>query len=58
MAEMPGITAAIVTVSDSCARGEREDLSGPAVARVLQSFPSRLRCARSFRTIPFKFRIC
>ncbi len=36
MAETPGITAAIVTVSDSCARGEREDLSGPAVAQVLQ----------------------
>jgi len=29
-------TAAVVTVSDSCARGEREDLSGPAVARLLQ----------------------
>ena len=36
MAETPGITAAVVTVSDSCARGEREDLSGPAVAQVLQ----------------------
>jgi molybdenum cofactor synthesis domain-containing protein len=31
-----GNTAAVVTVSDSCARGEREDLSGPAVALVLQ----------------------
>jgi molybdenum cofactor synthesis domain-containing protein len=30
------ITAAVVTVSDSCSRGEREDLSGPAVARALQ----------------------
>jgi molybdenum cofactor synthesis domain-containing protein len=29
-------TAAVVTVSDSCARGEREDLSGPAVAQLLQ----------------------
>lgn len=29
-------TAAVLTVSDSCARGEREDLSGPAVARALQ----------------------
>jgi molybdopterin adenylyltransferase len=28
-------TAAVVTVSDSCARGERADLSGPAVAEVL-----------------------
>ena len=35
MAETTGITAAVVTVSDSCARGEREDLSGPAVAQVL-----------------------
>ena len=30
------LTAAVVTVSDSCARGEREDLSGPAVAQFLQ----------------------
>jgi molybdopterin adenylyltransferase len=29
------LTAAVVTVSDSCARGEREDLSGPAVAQLL-----------------------
>jgi molybdopterin adenylyltransferase len=29
-------TAAVVTVSDSCSRGEREDLSGPAVAQVLE----------------------
>ncbi len=29
-------TAAVVTVSDSCARGERVDLSGPAVAEFLQ----------------------
>jgi molybdopterin adenylyltransferase len=28
--------AAVLTVSDSCARGERNDLSGPAVARCLQ----------------------
>jgi molybdenum cofactor synthesis domain-containing protein len=28
--------AAVLTVSDSCARGERNDLSGPAVARALQ----------------------
>jgi len=32
------LTAAVVTVSDSCARGERKDLSGPAVAQVLQKF--------------------
>jgi len=32
----PVLTAAVVTVSDSCARGERDDLSGPAVAGALQ----------------------
>jgi len=30
------ITAAVITVSDSCARGERTDLSGPAVAEALR----------------------
>jgi molybdopterin adenylyltransferase len=35
--EAGAITAAVVTISDSCSRGEREDLSGPAVARALQS---------------------
>ncbi len=29
-------TAAVVTISDSCARGERADLSGPAVAEALK----------------------
>jgi len=29
-------TAAVVTVSDSCARGEREDRSGPAVTEMLE----------------------
>ena len=29
-------TAAVITVSDSCARGERVDLSGPTVAEFLQ----------------------
>jgi molybdopterin adenylyltransferase len=29
------LTAAVVTVSDSCARGERGDRSGPAVAELL-----------------------
>jgi molybdopterin adenylyltransferase len=28
-------TAAVLTISDSCARGERTDLSGPAVAKAL-----------------------
>ena len=31
------ITAAVVTVSDSCSRGERRDLSGPAVAEFLEN---------------------
>lgn len=31
-----GFTAAVVTVSDSCARGLREDASGPAVAELLE----------------------
>src|ERR1700704_3387618 len=30
------LTAAVVTVSDSCARGDRVDLSGPAVVLVLE----------------------
>jgi molybdopterin adenylyltransferase len=30
------LTAAVVTVSDSCARGDRIDLSGPAVAELLR----------------------
>ena len=29
-------TSAVVTVSDSCSRGQRKDLSGPAVAQLLQ----------------------
>lgn len=29
-------TAAVVTVSDSCSRGERQNLSGPAVAQLLE----------------------
>ena len=35
-ADGAAVTAAVVTVSDSCARGEREDRSGPAVAQLLQ----------------------
>jgi molybdenum cofactor synthesis domain-containing protein len=30
------LSAAVLTVSDSCARGERTDLSGPAVAEILK----------------------
>jgi molybdopterin adenylyltransferase len=35
-AEPRVFSAAVVTVSDSCSRGEREDLSGPAVANLLR----------------------
>lgn len=31
------MTAAVLTVSDSCARGQRQDASGPAVAAALQA---------------------
>jgi molybdenum cofactor synthesis domain-containing protein len=31
-------TAAVLTVSDSCTRGEKQDLSGPAVAEAIQKF--------------------
>jgi molybdopterin adenylyltransferase len=34
----PIFQAAVVTVSDSGARGERKDLSGPAVAQLLEKF--------------------
>ena len=38
MAEGPGqgFEAAVVTVSDRCSRGEREDASGPALVRLLE----------------------
>jgi molybdenum cofactor synthesis domain-containing protein len=35
-AEPRALKAAVVTVSDSCARGVRKDLSGPAVAELLK----------------------
>jgi molybdenum cofactor synthesis domain-containing protein len=41
-----GLTAAVVTVSDSCSRGERKDLSGPAVAKALEK--------RGFRVVARK----
>jgi molybdopterin adenylyltransferase len=37
-----GFPAAVVTVSDSCARGERGDLSGPAVAEMLKKHSFRV----------------
>jgi molybdenum cofactor synthesis domain-containing protein len=36
MSDAKGVTAAVVTVSDSCSRGEKVDLSGPAVAEALE----------------------
>ena len=33
-----GISTAVITISDSCSRGEREDRSGPAVADFLEKF--------------------
>jgi molybdenum cofactor synthesis domain-containing protein len=32
------VTAAVVTVSDSCSRGERDDRSGPAAAQLLEKY--------------------
>ena len=43
MAEPATITAAVVTVSDSCSRGEREDKSGPAVANLLEKLRFSVR---------------
>ena len=39
-------TAAVITVSDSCARGERVDLSGPAVVEVLRKLGFRVVATR------------
>jgi molybdopterin adenylyltransferase len=45
MADTPAqFTAAVVTVSDSCARGERKDLSGPAVADRLRQLNFSVTC--------------
>jgi|SRR5579862_435407 len=40
------LTAAVITVSDSCSRGERIDLSGRAVARALTSSGFRIAATR------------
>jgi molybdopterin adenylyltransferase len=40
------LSAAVVTVSDSCARGERVDLSGPAVAETLKKFGFHVAATR------------
>lgn len=39
-------TAAVVTVSDSCSRGERTDLSGPAVVGALTKLSFRIVATR------------
>jgi molybdopterin adenylyltransferase len=39
-------TAAVVTVSDSCARGERVDVSGPAVVELLKQSGFRVVATR------------
>jgi molybdopterin adenylyltransferase len=44
--EAPVFTAAVVTVSDSCSRGERVDLSGPAVVEVLKRLGFRVVATR------------
>jgi molybdenum cofactor synthesis domain-containing protein len=38
----PGIKAVVLTISDSASRGEREDLSGPAVVRELQAMQAEI----------------
>jgi len=38
----PELTAAVITVSDSSSRGEREDLGGPAVATALEKHKFRV----------------
>jgi len=43
------LAAAVITVSDSCARGERQDLSGPAVAEFLRG---REFCVVGTQTVP------
>jgi len=45
-AERAPFSVAVVTVSDSCARGERVDASGPAVAESLAKFGFRVVASR------------
>ncbi len=42
----PVFTCAVVTVSDSCARGDRVDVSGPAVVEVLKKLGFRVVATR------------
>jgi molybdopterin adenylyltransferase len=39
-------SAAVITVSDSCSRGEREDISGPAIVEVLKTHGFRVTATR------------
>ncbi len=43
----PSFTAAVLTVSDSCAGGERVDLSGPAVAATLKQSGFRIAATQT-----------
>ncbi len=37
MSRRPGVSFSVLTVSDSCSAGEREDLSGPEIVRLLSA---------------------
>jgi molybdopterin biosynthesis enzyme MoaB len=45
------IVAAVLTISDSASRGEREDRSGPAVVVELRSWAAALPQLKSFQMI-------
>ena len=45
----PGITAAVLTISDRSARGEREDLSGGVIQELLQSTGAEVK---NYRIVP------
>jgi len=43
--------AGILTISDKGSRGEREDASGPEIARIITSLPARVA---AYEIIPMK----
>ena len=45
---MTGIARSVITVSDKGSRGEREDLSGPEIARLLARIGPRSSIRPSF----------
>lgn len=47
-------SAAVITISDKGSRGQREDLSGPAVREMLAQLPARVSC---YEVIPDDLRI-